>query len=40
MAPGESIIHYYAMAITRLGLVLIVGGIVIGWLWYKWVKSR
>jgi len=40
MYGGESIIHHYCMATVRLGLVLIVGGIVIAIVWAKWIKNR
>jgi len=37
---GESVIHHYAMAIVHLGVVVIVGMVVIGVIWAKWVKNR
>lgn len=40
MAAGESVIHYYAQATFRLCLVIGIGAVVIGYVWYKWVKGR
>lgn len=40
MMGGESIIHHYCIATVKLGIVLMVAGIVIGFIWYKWVRSR
>lgn len=40
MMAGESVIHYYCIATVKLGIVLMIGAAVIGYVWYKWVRSR
>jgi len=40
MIPDESIVHYYAMSTVKFGIVLMIIFVVVGFIWYKWVKNR
>ena len=40
MIPGESIIHHYAMETVKFGIILMIGAVVVGFIWYKWIKNR
>lgn len=40
MIAGESIIHHYCMATVKFGIVLMIGAVVIGYVWFKWIKNR
>ena len=40
MINGESIIHYYCMYVVKLGVVVIMSGIIIALIWARWIKNR